>query len=418
MLHNPPGGKEWTYWLWVVLWSLIILAAIPLARTIQAYVSAHWGRTTFTYIVITVIVAALAFIIVYLIRLKTASRRHYIWLVITSTIFIAYTWSLRKNPEEAVHFIQYGVLGVLLFRALSHRIRDVSIYFSAAIIGTIIGTIDEAIQWLTPERYWAYSDIWINFLAVALVQVTIAKGLDPRNISGAPKPQSVQLTSRLLITLLLLFVACVLNTPARVAWYATRIPALEFLKDNSNAMTEYGFLYVAPMMGVFRSRLSPEELHRQDAERGEEAARILDANQKHDDYKRFLDIYMPNSEPLLHEARVHLFRRDRHLELAERYHRNKQVFQFFMDVAYRENRILEHYFPNTLKHSLYVLPSDTLVKIHRHHLPDTAYDSPVSQHLITRLSESQMLGALFLAIAALILVDRFYAQSCHAKANT
>ena len=352
MLHNPPGGKEWTSWLWVFLWSLVILATIPLARTIQTYISAQWGRATFTYIVITVIVSALILAIVYLLRLKTATGRHYFWLLITSTIFIAYTLKLRKYPEEAVHFIQYGVLGVLLFRALSHRIRDVSIYFSAAILGALIGTIDEIVQWLTPGRHWGYSDIWLNFLAVTLVQISIAKGLDPSIISGPPKPQSIQLASRLLIASLLLFAACLLNTPTRIAWYATRIPALEFLKHNPSTMTEYGFLYTIPTIGTFRSRLSPEELSRHDTERGEEAARILNNYKNYDDYDRFLDTYMPYENPLLYEARIHLFRRDKFLDRAKSYQDNEQVFQIHQDVAFRENRILELYFPNTLKHSI------------------------------------------------------------------
>ena len=38
-----------------------------------------------------------------------------------------------SNPEEAVHFIQYGALGVLLFRAFSHRMRDPMIYLAAAL---------------------------------------------------------------------------------------------------------------------------------------------------------------------------------------------------------------------------------------------------------------------------------------------
>ncbi len=418
MLHHPPGGKEWTSWLWVVLWYVFILAAIPLARTIQIYVSAHWGSDTFTYAVITIIASALVFVIAYLMRLKTASKRHYLWLAITAAIFIAYTLKLRQNPEEAVHFIQYGILGVLIFRALSHRIRDVSIYLSAAIIGTLFGTVDEALQWLTPERYWAYSDIWLNFLAVALVQLAIAKGLDPSIIAGAPRPTSIQLISRLLIILLLFFAAALINTPTRVAWYATRLPALEFLERNPSTMTEYGFLYTDPHIGVFRSRLSTEELRRQDAERGKEAARILDAYRKDADYKSFLDTYTPNAEPLLHEARVHLFRRDRHLELAERYRNNKQAFQFFIDTAYRENLILESYFPNTLKHSSYVLPSDIQDEMSRNFLPDTSYESPVSQHLITRLSESQMLGALLLVVVALLGVDRYYARLRPAKNTT
>ena len=68
-----------------------------------------------------------------------------------ATVFIVYTIQLRGNPEEAVHFVQYGVLGILVYRALTHRITDYGIYFVALLLTITVGILDEALQWLTPE---------------------------------------------------------------------------------------------------------------------------------------------------------------------------------------------------------------------------------------------------------------------------
>ncbi|MBD3871962.1 MAG: VanZ family protein, partial [Acidobacteria bacterium] len=59
------------------------------------------------------------------------------------------------QPEEAVHFLEYGVLGVLLFRALSTHIHDGSVFAAGALIGILVGIFDEIIQWFVPGRYWS-----------------------------------------------------------------------------------------------------------------------------------------------------------------------------------------------------------------------------------------------------------------------
>ena len=90
-----------------------------------------------------------------------------LWLLSVAAVSLGYTLELgEKSPEEALHFIQYGVLGVLVYRALAHRRHDTSIYIAAALICGILGIIDEVIQWLTPRRYWSLRDIWINFFGL------------------------------------------------------------------------------------------------------------------------------------------------------------------------------------------------------------------------------------------------------------
>lgn len=412
MFESPPRGRESVSWLLLAIWAAAIFAAIPLARRIQAVVSELWGRQSFGYLTVAVIVAGGAWAIRKLLRARRPAAS-YLWLVAVGTVFFGYTYRLRTSPEEALHFVQYGVLGVLAYRALSHRVRDWTIYWTAAAIGCLVGILDELIQWVTPGRFWGLQDIWIDLLGAALVQVGIAKGLRPPIISGPATAIGVRRLYRTGTLLLLLLGITLLNTPRRIAWYADRIPALAFLKTNESVMLEYGHRFVDPETGPFRSRLSLEELKRTDRERGAEVAKILDRYGERARYREFLQTYTPVVDPFVHEARVHLFRRDRHLEWAGGAEGFLYEPPIHYAVAFRENRILEKYFPTTLRNSSHVLEPRLLALLERsalpdHRLPAREVESTVSRRLITWLSETQIVSVLLLAFLALWLFKRRY----------
>jgi len=411
MLTKPPREPEWRSWLWVILWSIVIYVTIPFARAIQKWVQAHAGREWFGYAVIAIVLLAAVRTIVFLVRHRVRARGSYVWLSAVAVVFVWYTIELWDNAEEAMHFVQYGVLGLLIYRALTHRVRDVTIYFTAAVIGAIVGTIDEAIQWATPDRYWALRDIWLNFFAVALVQVAIARGLKPPLISSPIAPVNVQRLCRFAVVALLLLAASLLNTPARIDWYASRIPFLRFLKTNESVMFEYGYLYEDPDIGVFRSRLSPEELARTDRERGENAARILDQYQGDEAYRAFLKRYTPVSDPFLHEARVHLFSRDRLWSRAESYRDQEHRFRPLITRAYREHLILAKYFSHTLKQSAYTLSPEQVAFLEEHQLPDFKFESRVSNKLVTGVTEGQIAMGFGLLCLGLTLVHVYVGKN-------
>ncbi len=405
MFDEAPRGREWISWLLVGLWSVAIFAAIPIARTIRDAVSEQWGRETFAYLTLSVVVVAGGLAIRWLVR-RRRSPASYVWLATVGVTFFGYTYYLRHAPEEALHFVQYGVLGVLVYRALSHRVRDWTVYLTATVIGGCVGVLDELIQWVVPGRYWGLHDIWINILGAALPQLGIAKGLRPAIISGPARTMGILWLCRTGLAFVLLLGITLLNTPQRIAWYADRIPGLAFLKTNESVMLEYGYRFVDPEAGVFTSRLSGAELRRADHERGAAVARILDRFRDHSRYREFLQTYTPVSDPFVHEARVHLFRRDRHLEWAEGAEGALYEPRFHLAVAFRENRILEKYFPNTLRHSSYVLEPRTVDLLRQNALPDRELPgreavSRVGYRLVTRLSEEQLVALLGLTALAL-----------------
>jgi hypothetical protein len=314
---------------------------------------------------------------------------------------------MEKSPEEAIHFLQYGILGLLIYRALLHRHRNIGIYFVAAVIGGFIGTVDEAIQWAIPRRYWDLKDIWLNFIGTALMQVAIAKGIRPHIVSEPINRHTLRRLCSVTAVAILLLGGSFFNTPNRVAWYSEKIPFLSFLQNNPDVMFEYGYLYENPEIGVFRSRLSPEALLESDLRRGEEVAKELDAFKANSLYEQFLEKYTPVNDPFMHEARVHLFRRDRYMEDAEAILDDLEIYRHHLTVAFRENQIMEKYFHNTLHSSTYVLLPEQVGLLEKYLVRDLPYDSPVSGHLATRMTEKQVAVGLLLALAAIFVLYRF-----------
>ena len=335
---------------------------------------------------------------------------NYLWLLTISAIFIGYTIRLRGAPEEALHFVQYGALGFLGYWALRHRLKDVSVYFGAAVIGAIVGTLDEALQWITPDRYWGFDDIWLDFAGAALVQIAISKGIRPTTVAGAPSPSSIRFVCRLAALALVLLGASLLNTPARVAWCTEHIPFLGFLKENSTAMVEYGYRYVDPEIGTFYSRLQPHELAQSDENRGKEVAQILD-NFGGDRSKlsRFLERYTSFGNPFVHEALVHIFRREVYLE-ASTQEEPEEDLRFLVTVAYRENQIMEKYFAKTLHTSTLVMRAEEVDRLRPHLWLDNPYYSAVSSNIISRFSEAQIVAIFALALLGLIFIHSYYGR--------
>ncbi len=408
MFNQPPREKEWVSWLTVAAWSLVIFVTIPFARGIQESVTVRWGREVFMLTVVVSLLAAAAFAAAVLLRSR--DRGVWVrmaWLVAVTAMTILAAGRMTVTPEESVHFLEYGFLGILLFRALSHRLRDAGIYAVAVLAGSLVGVADEFIQWLVPARFFGFSDVWLNAFAVLLSQVALSRGIRPPFIERRVTPRSVRAASSLAGGLILALALCAANTPAIFEWY-TRVPGLAFLRKTAGVMTEYGHRIEDPRIGVFFSRMTPEELRRQDDERGAAAAAVLDKYARPAEYGTFLRRYPSNRDAFLHEARVHLFRRDHYMSVAWKYENNPGKYRFHNTVAFRENQIMTGYFSNTLHHSTYRWSADRIESLEGKIDPSLCYESEVSADLLTGFTERQMWTASLLGLVVLAAVRRYY----------
>ncbi len=152
-------------WLWavVVLYVVFIYASLPVTRYLVEYIYRTFGRTPVGVLVTTglVVVAMVLAMGILNSRAPLSSRATALVLLATGGLL-----SLKVGlPEEKIHFIEYGLLGYILLRATSTWARPVAASF---IMVSIVGSIDEAIQWALPNRVGDLKDIVLNTLGGAI----------------------------------------------------------------------------------------------------------------------------------------------------------------------------------------------------------------------------------------------------------
>lgn len=401
MLDNKPQEPEWRSWTYVAIGVLIIFCTIPVARAARELVAEHLGINTFLYISVTiaVLLGLWGYSNLKKRRLPVSAR---LCLVIIVASMLAYMYHLRDIPEEAIHVAEYGAIGILIFRALSHRVRDYSIYLLATLMVGIIGIVDEYIQWVVPSRYFDFRDIRTNFLAGGMGQLALLLGLRPRLVSSWPDSASWRRVCHTLVVVVIVLSLGLLNTPERISWYATAIPGLGFLMESRSMMTEYGYRYEDSEIGVFRSRFSLRQLEHLNQTRGSEAAAILDSNINTEVwYSLIFKHYTVPRDPYIHEISIHMFRRDRYFDRASE---EPDRAAEFLNVAYRENLILEKYFTNAVTLSRHRWSPEHTTQVANGLDSSSVYESAVSAGIITRFSEAGVImSASFVIVTLLIL---------------
>jgi VanZ family protein len=87
------------------------------------------------------------------------------------------TGNASVDAVEATHFVEYGVLTWLLYRVWRDR-SDASALLLPLLVGAIVGTLDEWVQWLVPERIGEMRDVALDGVAMA-AGLLVSVGADP-----------------------------------------------------------------------------------------------------------------------------------------------------------------------------------------------------------------------------------------------
>ena len=397
-------------WALAGLWLLVIYLTIPLARAIQRWVDAHLGRPAFTYAVFAALAVGVLLALRHRRRATGSWHRGSLWCL--GAVALAYgvgTWQLRSNPEEAMHFVQYGVLSLLLFLALSATRRDGAVYLAAFLMGTLAGVMDEVVQWITPRRFFDFRDIGINVMAVGLMQLALAFGLRPAGSVEAFAPGTLRMVRRLAVTLCLLLTSMVAATPVRLA----ALPAWLGLARIDEPLIEYGHRIEEPGLGIFYSRLTPALLRESDLARAEQAGPLVAAQATDEHYAAFLVEHPATRDPFLYELRVRLFRRDRYARDAWNTRRNPEAHARFQTVAWQEQQILERYFGATLRQAGLDWSPEQRERARAAAGP-LEKPSPVGQHLVTRISEPWLLPLPAAGLLVFLLMLHYAARPARA----
>ncbi len=300
-----------TSWLWVFLCAAGIFATIPLARSIQEFISNTVGQEFFTYIVFFIVFSISAAILyLFIFKLKAIKTSQYIWLFICAGLYIYFTIQLRKYPEEAIHLIEYGLLSYVVFNALGHRIRDWTIYITTVLFVLFFGMADEFIQWMMPKRYWGLNDVWTNTLAGLIFILGMWKAIVPDKICRQVEINSIRMLAGMMTINLIFLGLCLSNTPDSVKRYTSAFSSLSWL-GNEEPMTEYGYEHKDPEIGNFSSRLTLEELKKVDTTGGNIYENKLPEDISPESVlQKSMGTYNPYTNSFLYEFRIHVSRRD------------------------------------------------------------------------------------------------------------
>ena len=83
------------------------------------------------------------------------------FLLIISPLLLLTYFSLSLDVwVERIHFIEYAVLGLLISRAVN--VRTLHGIISTCCLITLIGVVDEIIQWFLPNRVGDIRDVTMN----------------------------------------------------------------------------------------------------------------------------------------------------------------------------------------------------------------------------------------------------------------
>lgn len=401
MFQTPPRVRPALSWALVAAWVLAIYATVPFAREIQRRADAEWGAGSLRTFSISVIALGASIAILHLARSARGvlACKRFIPLAGVCLLFFASIKRLADTPAEAVHFVQYGILSLLAFGAFAHRQRDPMVYLNAILLCALASLADEFIQWLLPGRYWDFRDVRNNIWAALLVQAAIAGGFQPPYINGRPAPQSIRIASMLASGFILALALCASNTPAFNARLAGTLPRMSWLLDQDHAMAEYGFRHEDPAIGRFYSRFTLDALAGLDRRRGEAVGAILRFYSTESDFTDFLQRYTPARDAFAHEAMVHFNRRNHYFAVLPKYRFEPEAYRFHLTVAFRENQILERYFPNTLAHAAPAWTVELKEALAGQLLAGPSYTSEVSAHVIHRFGLRHVWMATVLALA-------------------
>ena len=148
----------------------------------------RWLRATFPTHFVAVVGAGVALAVLAAVAAavgRIRDHRPVRYALIAASLVIAVAYSARSaigNPEsdvvERVHFIEYGIVTWLFYRAWL-RLGDGGVIVLPLLAGLAVGTCEEWFQWFIPARVGELRDIFLNGAAIVTGLLFSAAVLPP-----------------------------------------------------------------------------------------------------------------------------------------------------------------------------------------------------------------------------------------------
>lgn len=310
-------------------------------------------------------------------RIRDDRLRRYGLLVLGLALLLGQVmgWSRADaavNAVERVHFLYYGLAGVLWFRAFRRGYHDLSALASTVLAILLVALADEGVQWWAAARTGELYDVVLDVYA-GVTGLLVALALDgPRSLDWRIGAASWR-------------------TPARLA-AASVIALAAFLH-----LAHLGYRIVDPEIGVFHSYFTVEGLAAASRDR---------ARRWHETPLGPPGVYAPLE-------REDWFRSEAGMRVQ---HRNASLERGDVYQVWKENHILERYYAPFLEQrgrdgNPFRLPAETLAAVEeaRPKRDPYPYDSPVGRiprRIWARPSKTELWATASALAVALLVAPR------------
>lgn len=183
---NVQARKRFFWWGLSSVYVVLLYLTLPLGRPAITFMRQHLDATQQSYLMYGVFAVAGAGLLVYLLtRIKTLAPQAFVCFIIMGLLYKHEFTTLMTYPEERLHFLEYGVLALMLFKSFSVDFSGIWPYIGAACLGAVIGLGDEGVQYSTKylpdlfqhlgidsidphqfRRYFGWGDVKLNALGV------------------------------------------------------------------------------------------------------------------------------------------------------------------------------------------------------------------------------------------------------------
>jgi len=156
-------------WKWVLLYTAFLLSSLNIARGVLDWLA---DRNLTGLISIALVLAGFGCLVLIIRRIRQVQERisvsSWVRLFAFLALYLVCVVEATSITVERVHFIEYGLLGLLCLQAVGSQYGSARRVAYAVVVGFVIGFIDEVIQGLLLSRYYDLRDVSINLLGVGL----------------------------------------------------------------------------------------------------------------------------------------------------------------------------------------------------------------------------------------------------------
>lgn len=161
------SARERRLWSWTILIVAAIYSTLGPAQILVAELRER-NLLRISFALLLVLIGST----IILRRLKTPPGWREIGVWLGAAAVYTFAFFRAETPEERTHLIEYSLVAILVYQALAERKRNGrNVPYPAAValvMTTILGLLDEGIQWILPNRVFDWFDVGFNTLAALM----------------------------------------------------------------------------------------------------------------------------------------------------------------------------------------------------------------------------------------------------------